>query len=302
MGRLEAIKIFTRVAETSSFSKTSDVMDIPRGTVSRTIQMLEDQIGVRLFSRSTRRVSLTEAGRIYYDRCVKVLQDLSEVEAELSSSGSLPSGTVRLDTSATIGRALIAPSLDEFFRKYPDIDVRVGIADRNIDLIQEGVDCVIRAGSLEESSLVARRIGNARPVNCASPAYLKEHGVPQTLDDLTNHLVVNYVSARTGKLLPFEFDQDGNVVKLALRSRYSVNEGVAYIDAGVRGLGIIQPSRYMVTDHLQSGALQEILPAYRCPSVPVSIVYPHRNHISSATRAFTDWIAEICRRHPDLAG
>jgi LysR family transcriptional regulator for bpeEF and oprC len=300
MGRLEAIKIFTRVAETNSFSKASAVMDMPRGTVSRTIQALEDQLGVRLLNRSTRQVSLTEAGNIYYDRCVKVLQQLSEVEAELSNSNGLPSGTVRVNTAGTIAKALIVPSLDEFFRQYPDIEIRVGLEDRNIDLIQEGVDCVIRAGSLEESSLVARRIGNARLVTCAAPAYLQEHGVPQTLADLNKHVVVNYVSPRTGKPLPFEFDENGNLVKLTLRSKYAVNEGMAYIDAGIRGFGIIQPSRYMVTDLLQAGALQEILPNYGCPPIPVSIVYPHRDHISSATRAFTDWVTEMCHRHPDM--
>lgn len=298
MGRLEAIRIFTRVAETNSFSKTADVMDMPRGTVSS--QALEEQVGVRLLSRSTRQVNLTEAGKVYYERCVKVLADLSEVEAALAQVSSVPSGTVRVDTSGTIARALIVPSLDTFFAKYPDIDVRVGLADRNIDLIQEGVDCVIRAGALEESSLIARRIGNAKLVTCASARYLKDHGIPMGLDDLRDHVAVNYVSARTGKLLPFEFNQHGEVVKLSLRSKFSVNEGTAYIDAGVRGFGIIQPSRYMVADLLKDGTLQEILPDFRCPPIPLSIVYPHRNHISSATRAFTDWITEICHKNPDL--
>ncbi|WP_028220839.1 LysR family transcriptional regulator [Paraburkholderia oxyphila] len=302
MGHLEAIKIFTRVAETNSFSKTADLLDLPRGTVSRTIQTLEEQLGVRLLSRSTRQVSVTDAGRIYYECCVKLLADLSEAEAALSSTQSVPSGTVRVDTSGTIAKALIVPSLHEFFGKYPNIEVRLGLADRNIDLIQEGVDCVIRAGALEESSLVARRIGEARIVTCASRDYLRTRGVPESLEDLKNHWAVNYVSARTGKLLPFEFGANGKQVKLTLPSKLSANEGTAYIDAGVRGFGIIQPSRYLVTELLKDGVLQEILPTFRCSPIPLSIVYPHRSFINSATRAFTDWITKICHRNPDLRG
>jgi LysR family transcriptional regulator, regulator for bpeEF and oprC len=205
-----------------------------------------------------------------------------------------------VDTSGTIARALIIPSLDEFFQKYPDIDVRVGLADRNIDLIQEGIDCVVRAGALEESSLVARRIGRARIVTCASPAYLKRHGTPKSLTELNQHLAVNYLSARTGKLVPFEFEENGQIVKLTLRSKFAANEGIAYIDAGLRGFGIIQPSRYMVAEMIEAGTLCEILPELPCPAIPLSIVYPQRSHISSATRAFTDWISAICHRHPDL--
>jgi LysR family transcriptional regulator, regulator for bpeEF and oprC len=300
MGRLEAIKIFVRVADTNSFSKTADVMDMPRGTVSRTIQTLEEQVGVRLLSRSTRQVSLTEAGKVYYDRCVKVLTDLSEVEAELTIAKTLPSGTVRVDTSGTIAKVIIVPSLDDFFSRYPAIDVRIGLADRNIDLIQEGVDCVLRMGNLEESSLVARRIGNAKLVTCASPTYLEKYGVPESLEELSGHLVVNYISARSGRLLPFEFEQNGHLAKLLLKSKLSVNEGAAYIDAGLRGFGIIQPSRYMVADYLAQGLLREVLPNFGQPPIPLSVVYPHRNHISSATRAFTDWITDICQRDENL--
>lgn len=302
MGRLESIRIFTRVAETNSFSKAADAMEIPRGTVSRIVQTLEDEVGVRLLNRSTRRVSLTEAGKRYYDRCIKVIADLSEVEAELSNVKNTPSGIVRVDTYGSIVRSLLVPGINAFFKKYPDIEVRVGLGDRNVDLIQEGVDCVIRAGALEESSLVARRIGNAKRVTCAAPAYLEAHGIPSSIEALDAHYVVNYFGARSGKLVPFEFDRDGQIIKLTLRSKFAVNEGTAYIDAGVGGLGIIQPSRYLVSDLLKQGVLREILSKHRAPPIPISIVYPHRTHISSATRAFTDWITDTCRRNPDLKG
>ncbi|WP_423197107.1 Transcriptional regulator, LysR family [Cupriavidus sp. H19C3] len=300
MGRLEAIRIFAKVAETQSFSKTADLMDMPRGSVSRTIQALEEQLGVRLLSRSTRQVSLTDAGKLYFEGCQRILGDLSEVEAALTHVRTATSGTVRVDTSGSIARALVVPALEAFFAEYPDIDVRIGIADRNIDLIQEGVDFVIRAGALEESSLVGRRIGNARVVTCAAPAYLERHGTPGTLADLARHVAVNYASARTGRLLPFEFVQDGQSHRVAMKGKVAVNDGSAYIDAAVLGLGIIQPSRYYVTDLIRQGKLVEILAHEASTPIPLSIVYPHRNHISSAVRTFMDWMTETSRRHPDL--
>jgi LysR family transcriptional regulator, regulator for bpeEF and oprC len=300
MGHLEAIKIFTQVAETSSFSKAAELMDMPRATVSRTIQALEQRLGVRLISRNTRQVSLTEAGRAYYGGCVKVLSDLSEVETELMGTRPSPGGIVKVGTLSTIARVLILPLLDEFFYRYPDVDVRVCLADRNIDLIQEGVDCVLRMGALQDSNLIARRIGNAKLVTCASPAYLEKHGEPQCLGDLNAHLVVNYISARSGKLLPLEFNDGGQSIKLSLKSKFATDEGMAYIDAGLSGLGIIQPSRYFVADYLKQGMLREVLSDFRCPPIPLSLVYPHRRNISHATRAFTNWITEICHANTDL--
>lgn len=178
--------------------------------------------------------------------------------------------------------------------------MRLGLADRNIDLIQDGVDCVIRMGALDESSLVARRIGDARIVTCASPAYLERNGVPDTLEDLERHHAVNYVSARSGRTFPFEFETEGETEKVHMNSVLAVNDGNAYIEAGVRGYGIIQPSRFMVAQLIAQGELREILTTYRCPSTPLSILYPHRRNLSSRLRAFVDWIGELAKSNPDL--
>ena len=302
MGRLEAIRIFAKVAETQSFSKTADLMDLPRGSVSRTIQTLEEQLEVRLLSRSTRQVSLTDAGKLYYERCQQILTDLAEVEAELTHSRTVSRGTVRIDTSGSIARSLVVPALDAFYAQYPDIDVRIGIADRNIDLIQEGVDFVLRAGPLEASSLVARRIGNARIVTCASPAYLERHGVPRTFADLDRHVAVNYASPRTGRILPFAFIEGDRTVNITMKGRLAVNEGSAYIESGLRGLGIIQPTRFYVAELIREGKLVEILQDAQTLSTPLSIVYTNRNHIHSAVRVFMDWLAETLRRNPDIDG
>lgn len=300
MDRLQAIEVFTRVVETNSFSKAAELLDLPRGSVSNLVQGLEEHVGVRLLNRTTRSVSVTDDGALYYERCVRILADLADADSSLSNKIQNPSGMIRVDTSGTLARTLLLPMLDDFYRRYPEIEVRLGLADRNIDIVQDGVDCVIRMGALEESSLVARRIGNAALTTCASPAYLEEHGTPATIEDLRAHQAVNYVSARSGKTFPFEFEVDGEIVKVSLDGPLAVNDGTVYVSAGVRGFGIIQPSRFMVADLIGRGELREILTGYRTPTTPLSLVYPHRRNLSSRVRAFTDWVIEIARNHPDL--
>ncbi|TKC88816.1 LysR family transcriptional regulator [Trinickia terrae] len=302
MDRLQAMEVFTRVVETNSFSKAAEMLELPRGSVSNLVQALEQHVGVRLLNRTTRQVSVTEDGALYYERCVRILAEIADADSSLSNERKNPSGTIRVDTSGTLARSLLLPALEEFYRLYPLIDVRLGLADRNIDLIQDGVDCVIRMGALEESSFVGRRIGSARIVTCASPAYLEAHGEPATPDELATHRAVNYVSQRTGRVFPFEYEIGGELVKISMEGPLSVNDGSTYITAGVLGYGVIQPSRYMVSDLIAQGQLKEILTSYHCPPTPISIVYPHREHLSSRVRAFTDWVIEMAGRHPDLRG
>lgn len=301
MDRFEAMEIFTRVVEANSFSRVSEMLSLSPAKISRTIQTLEERIGVRLLNRSTRHISITEEGALYYERCIQILKEVSETEASLSDMNGRHSGTIRVDTSGTLARALLLPSLDEFYQRYPEIDVRLGLGDRNVDLFEDGVDCAIRMGALEESSLFARRIGIARIVTCASPLYLRQHGLPTTLDELAKHRAVNYVSARTRRTIPFEFDVDGEIRKVEMRSALAVNDGSTYVSAGVLGYGIIQPSRFLVADFIAQDALREILTPYEGPCTPLSIVYPHRRNRSSRLRVFVDWVDELARRHPDLS-
>jgi LysR family transcriptional regulator for bpeEF and oprC len=300
MDRFEAMEIFTRVVEANSFTKVSESLDLPRAKVSRTIQALEEHVGVRLLNRSTRQVSVTEDGAAFYERCVTILADVADAESSLSNKRENPAGTIRVDTSGTLARALLLPALDDFYRQYPQIDVRLGLADRNIDLIQDGVDCVIRMGTPEESSLVARRIGLARIVTCASPAYLEKFGAPTTLEELAEHRAVNYVSARSGKTFPFEYEVSGDIERVQMKSTLAVNDGSVYISAAVLGHGIIQPSRFMVAELIEQGALQEILGNYTSPGTPLSVLYAHRRNLSSRLRAFIDWVSELARNNPDL--
>ncbi|HTJ94497.1 MAG TPA: LysR family transcriptional regulator [Pararobbsia sp.] len=300
MDRFEAMQIFVKVVDANSFTKVSEMLDLSPAKVSRTVQLLEEHVGARLLNRSTRSVGVTEDGAVFYDRCIRILADVADAESSLSTHKQKPAGTVRVDTSGTLARALLIPALGAFYERYPDVEVRLGLADRNIDLFQDGVDCVIRMGAIEDSSLVARQMGKARIVTCAAPSYIERHGTPATLEELRAHTAVNYVSARTRKNFPFEFLVNGDVMRVDMKCALAINDGSTYISAGCMGYGIIQPSRYMVADHIARGELKEILTDYAIPSTPMSVVLPHRRNLSPRVKAFIDWFTELARSNPDL--
>ncbi|CAM2157290.1 LysR family transcriptional regulator, regulator for bpeEF and oprC [Pararobbsia alpina] len=302
MDRFEAMQIFVRVVEARSFSKASDMMNLSPAKVSRTVHLLEERVGVRLLNRSTRSVGVTEDGALFYGRCVRILAEVADAEGLLTKDRRTPSGTVRVDTSAMLARALLLPRLGEFYARYPDIDVRLGLGDRNIDLFQDGVDCVVRMGVIGDASLIARQIGRASIVTCAAPSYIARNGTPRSLDELRAHHAINYVSARTRKSYPFEYRVNDDIVRVDMRSTLAVNDGSTYISAGVLGYGLIQPSRFMVAEHIARGELQEILTNCESPSTPVSLVFPHRRNLSPRLRAFSEWVSDVAQDHPDLQG
>jgi DNA-binding transcriptional LysR family regulator len=292
MDRLDTFRIFTRVAEVASFTKAADNLNLPRSTVSTAVQALEARIGARLLSRTTRRVSLTEDGKAFYERCTRLLGDLDEAETLFRRSAT-PSGKLRIDVPARIGRLIIAPALPDFFAHYPDVEIDMGVTDRPIDLVQEGVDCAIRVGTLSDSGLIARQIGTLDIVTCASPSYLAKHGLPKAPEDLGRHWAVNYASPATGRIEPWECVRDGQVRTVAMRARVTVNSAEAYIACCVAGLGLIQIPAYDARDLIAAGQLREVLRRYRATPMPVSVLYPHRRHLSQRLRVFVDWIAPL---------
>ena len=303
MDKLHAMRVFVRVVEANSFSKAADTLGLPRASVTTTIQNLEASLGVRLLQRTTRKLSLTVDGAAYLEGANRILSELEEIESTFSSARTTPRGRLRVDMPGSIGRLVIIPSIHEFHQRYPDIDIMIGLSDRPIDLIQEGVDCVIRVGVLEDSSLVARRIGAMQPVTCASPAYLAKHGEPASIEELQDHHVaVNYFGSRTGRALNMCFERDGQTIEVAMKGAVAVNDADAYVTCGLEGLGVLQPARFMVLPHLRSGALREILTQWRPPRMPVSAVYPHNRHLSPKVRVFVDWVAELFERCPLLQG
>ncbi|ARP85009.1 LysR family transcriptional regulator [Bordetella genomosp. 9] len=302
MDRFQAMQVFVRVVDANSFTRAADHLGLPRTTVTTIIQNLEKLLNVRLLNRTTRRLSLTPDGAAYYERCVRILADVEEAEAAFMDASRRPRGKLRIDTPAAIGRLILIPSLCEFHQRYPDIELVIGMGDRPVDLVQEAVDCVIRVGELKDSSMVARRIGMFEGITCAAPSYIAAHGEPQTLDDLADHHAVHYFSSRTGRVIDWDFMVDGQAVEVKMRGVVSVNDADAYMACGLQGFGLIQPPRYMALPYLQSGALKEILPAWKPKPMPISVVYPHNRHLSPKVRAFTDWAAEIFSRCPLLSG
>ncbi|WP_448205862.1 LysR substrate-binding domain-containing protein [Azospirillum sp. sgz302134] len=302
MDKLHAMRVFVRVVEANSFSKAAETLGLPRASVTTTIQNLEASLGVRLLQRTTRRLNLTLDGAAYLEGATRILSDIDEIESTFTSARKTPRGRLRVDMPGSIGRLVIIPSIHEFHAKYPDIDIMIGLSDRPIDLVQEGVDCVIRVGVLADSSLVARRIGAMQPTTCASPAYLAKHGEPASIEDLDRHVAVNYFGSRSGRSVEMCFQRDGDVEEVAMKGVISVNDADAYVTCGLEGLGILQPGRFMVLPHLRSGALREILRDWRPPRIPISAVYPHNRHLSPKVRVFVDWVAELFERCPLLQG
>ncbi|HEX3635462.1 MAG TPA: LysR substrate-binding domain-containing protein [Paraburkholderia sp.] len=301
MDILQGMAVFKRVVDASSFSKAADSLEMPRASVSTLVQNLESHLGVRLLNRTTRSVRVTDDGALYYEYCARILAEVSDAESALSNKLQNPRGTIRVDTSATFATNVLLPMMRDFNARYPDITVKLGLADRNVDLVQEGVDCVIRIGTLDDSSLVARPIGSVRMCICAAPAYLEQMGEPATPDDLDRHRAVNYFSARTGRVYPFEFKVDGTLIRKPVDGILGVNDGLVYVMSAIEGLGLIQTPRFMAAQALRTGALREILRDYPCPPMPLSLLYPQRR-LSMCVRVFSEWVHELALNNPDLNG
>lgn len=302
MDRFQAMQVFTRVVDANSFSRAADSLGLPRATVTNIIQSLERLLQVRLLNRSTRRLSLTDDGAAYYERCVAILADVEDTEASFRAAARAPRGRLRIDVPASLGRLLLIPRLCEFHTRYPEVELAIGMTDRPVDLVREAVDCVIRVGALPDSSLVARRIGTFLGVTCGAPAYLERYGEPRTLEDLAAHRAVNYFSSLTGRTLDWDFVVDGVVKEVKMDGVVSVNDGDAYLACALQGFGLVQAPRFMVLPHLESGALREVLPQWSPSPLPMSVIYPANRHLSPKVRAFVDWVAELFAACPLLGG
>lgn len=302
MDRFQAMQVFTRVVEANSFSQAAENLGLPRATVTTIIQGLERRLQVRLLNRTTRKLSLTPDGAAYYERCVRILADVEDTESSFHDVARGPRGRLRIDVPPSIGRLIIVPELCEFHGRYPDIDLVIGMGDRPVDMVREAVDCVIRVGELQDSSLIARRIGTFQIVTCAAPAYLDSCGTPQTLEDLSHHHAVNYFSGHTGRTIDWDFVVDGTIREVRMQGNVSVNDSDAYLACGMKGFGLIQTPRFMVLPHLESGALVEVLPQWSPAPLPISVLYLQNRHLSPKVRVFVDWVAELFSRCPLLSG
>lgn len=301
MDQIQAMRIFVRVVEAGTFTRAADSLSLPKATVTKHVQALEERLRVKLLNRTTRRVTVTPDGAAYYDRTVRLLTDLDDIEASMTNARASPRGRLRIDVGTSVAQLLIIPHLAEFHARYPDIQVDLGVSDRMVDLIGDNVDCVIRGGELSDQSLVARRIGNLEFITVAAPDYLARKGTPvHPIEVEEKHASVIYFSPQTNRHYPLEFRKGEESLDISGPYQVSVNESNAYVTAIVAGLGIGQITSWQASRHLASGTLVQLLPEWTQPLLPVYVVYPPNRHLSAKVRAFVDWAAELFQREEHL--
>ncbi|MGE6469096.1 LysR family transcriptional regulator [Serratia proteamaculans] len=290
MDQIQAMRIFTRIVELGSFSRAAERLQLPRATVSNALKRLEQRLGVRLLIRTTRQVQVTSEGTLYYQRCVQLLGALEEADTLFSHHKLQPSGKVRIDMPHSLAREIVIPALDDFYQRYPDLALALGANDTHVDLLREGVDCVLRAWETEDDSLVARRIAMLPQLTCASPGYLATFGVPQSIDQLQQHQAVGYFSLTSHRNYPLEFCRNGKVELRELPARLSVSGADAYTSGCRAGMGLIQAAHYSLAPWLQKGELVEVLADTPPPPMPIYIMYPPGRFLAPRVRVLIDWL------------
>ena len=296
MDQLVAMRSFVQVAELGSFSKAAEALKLPNATVSVRVAQLEEHLQVKLLARTTRRVSLTEDGAAYLERVQRLLSELDDIESQLSGAVQNPRGRLRVDVPAAAGRHVLAPALPEFLARYPEITLELGSSDRPVDLILEGVDCVIRGGLVHDEQLVARRLGAFEVMTCAAPTYLARCGTPSTPDELAQHCAVNFFSAKTGRTFAFDFERDGQAREVQVPHRVSANDADTHLALTLAGLGIAQlPRTRVVAEHVDAGRLVPILTEWGAGRLPLYVMYPRNRHLSARVRVFVEWVVALYR-------
>lgn len=288
MDRFDAMRVFTRVVERRSFTLAAEDLGFPRSTVTNAVKQLEERLGVRLLQRTTRHVSPTLDGEAHYRRCLALIADLEDAEGAFGDSK--PKGLLRIDVHGTLARHFVLPSLPAFLAEYPEIEFYMSEGDRLVDLIREGIDCVLRVGDLQDSDMVARRVATLDELTCAAPSYVDRFGLPLSFEALDGHRMVGFRSSATGGLLPLEFVIDGVRQTVALPSPVSVNGAESLVVAARLGLGIIQAPRYHLESDLKRGALIQLLPDIAPSPTPVSLLYPRNRQLSRRVRVFIEWV------------
>jgi LysR family transcriptional regulator for bpeEF and oprC len=299
--KLKAMQTFVRIVEAHSFSKAAETLNLPRAALTATLKNLEAYLGVQLLTRTTRRLALTQDGADYFRQCIEILGAVDAAEASFRGPGALqPKGKLRIDLPAAVAHSLVMPHIGQFHGVYPDIELNISITDRLVDLTQEGIDCAVRVGQLQDSSLVGRQIGNMRFVTCATPAYLARRGTPRHIDELAGHASVVHFSGRTGRAFDWDFVVDGEVVKVAMHGPVAVNDAEANVCCALQHFGLAQLGTYQVRPHLDSGALVEVLADTPPTPMPMSLLYPQGRMAAPKVRAFADWVTGLFAANPDL--
>lgn len=292
MNPLDTMHVFVRVAELASFTRAAESLGLPKASVSAALQQLEGQLGARLLHRTTRKVEMTQDGHAYYERCKDVLADMDELQSMFRQAPQALRGRLRVDMPSGVARSFILPRLPGFLAEHPLVELELSSTDRRVDVVREGFDCVLRIGALADSSLIARPLGSFRLINCASPAYLAAHGLPQSLEDLSGHKLIHYVPVLGSRSAGWEYLEGGSTRYVAMSGALTVNNAEAYEAACLAGLGIIQAPAVSMQPLIAQGLLVEVMPQYRPPPMPVSLLYAHRRNLSARVKVFMAWMEQ----------
>ncbi|MHC1651974.1 LysR family transcriptional regulator [Stenotrophomonas maltophilia] len=293
MDRLDTLRVFLRVTELGSFTRAADSLGLPKASVSQAIARLEADLGTQLLHRTTRRVHLTADGAQLQQRAHDLLDDMDEVQNLFRRQPSELSGRLRVDMPGSMARNVVIPQLPAFLHLHPGLEVELSATDRRVDVVREGFDCVLRVGTLDDSSLVARLLGHMRIVNVASPGYLAARGVPRVLADLDQHALVHYVGTLGQRSPGFEYFDGQHYRNWPMQGALTVNSADGYSAAALAGLGIIQVPEMGAREALRSGTLVEVLPDCVAEPMPVSLVYAQRRHLPRRVDAFMTWLAGL---------
>src|SRR5215470_8323683 len=300
MDKLRAMQVFARVVETGGVTRAADSLGVPKATATTLIQKLEAALGVRLLNRTTRHVSVTADGTAYYERCVAILGLVRETEESLGKEHAAPRGRLRVDVPTLMARSVFVPALPQFFARFPHIELALACSERRADLIEEGIDCAVWSGEIEESNFVARRVGFLYFATCAAPSYIAKHGKPEHPDELTRHHCINHFSPRTGKVSDWVFSKKGARVQSSLRGHIALDDENSYVAAAEAGLGIAQIPAFVLKESMERGTLDLVLGDWFPEPSPLYVVYPQYRHLSGRVRVFADWVAEMLGEHDGI--
>ncbi len=299
MDRFDAMRAFARVVEAGSFTKAAQTLHMSKTTVTQLIQQLESRLRVRLLHRTTRKLGVTPDGAVYYERVIRLLADMEDAENSLSSAAMTPRGRLRVDVPSPLARLILVPALPAFHARYPDIQIDMGVSDRVVDLIGDNVDCVLRGGQITDQSLIARHVGDLQIGVYVAPSYVERLGSPAHPRELqnTDHCIVGFLSSRTSKIDPLVLCSENERIEITGNYVLAVDDGNAYLEAGLVGLGVIALPNYMAAAHQAVGALIPLFTQWRISPMPLYLAFPPNRHVNAKLRVFIDWIVELMQQH-----
>ncbi|KXO13857.1 Transcriptional regulator, LysR family, in formaldehyde detoxification operon [Moritella sp. JT01] len=286
MSDWSGVSEFVAVAETESFTAAAKRLGISTAQVSRQVSALEERLSAKLFYRTTRKVSVTEVGGIYYQHCRQVMDGLADAERAITNLQSTPKGKLKITAPITYGERSVAPLVNDFVTQYPELEVQLVLSNQQIDLIDEGFDLAIRLGQLGDSSMIGKRLATRKQYVCAAPEYLSAFGAPHTLSELDRH------NCLSGTLDYWRFQEKGKARNIRVKGNFSCNSGPVLVDAALKGVGIVQLPDYYVQEYINQGQLIELLPNYREPDDAVWALYPQNRHLSPKVRMLVDYLAK----------